>query len=212
MHPMHPIIPVPHLPTSHPTVPSRVLLHVRLIPRNSQLWLHHHRAWWVHHSRVTLVWRDRVCGGHHGAQHRNATTAPALRRVYSVRLLRNGAIRHRRRGSTVHHRIRNHLAWEWGWDGTHHRSRSLTRWRRSLLHRYPHWLLMHIWRSVIVGHHPTRNWTALCIHRRPWNGGVTCQRRRIRGPVTRTAVLLLRSHKVVLSLRWGGHRRRQMGS
>ena len=177
MHPWHPIVSVPHLTTSYTTVPSRVLLHVRRIPRNSQLRLHHCRARRVHHSRVTLVWRDRVRGGHDRAQHRNVTPASALSVVHSVGLLWNGAVRHLRRVSTVHAcRVRNQLVREWRRNGAHHRSRGLTRWSRSLVHGYPHRLRMHVWRTMATDHHSTRNWTPLRIHHLPGSRRMTCQR------------------------------------
>ena len=171
MHPRHPIVSIPHLSTSYPTVPSRVLLHLRWKPGNS---LHHPRIRRVHHSRVTLVWRDRICGSHDRAHHRNVATAPTLRGVYPVGLLRHGAVRHRRRGSTVHAwRIRNHLIREWRWNGAHHRSRSLTRWSGPLVHRYPHWLWMHVRGTMATDHHPTRDWTTLCIHHLPGSRRMT---------------------------------------
>ena len=163
MHPRHPIVSIPHLSTPYTTVPSGVLLHVRRVSRNSQLRLHQRRARRVHHSRVSLVLGDRVCVSHDRAHH--TTPAPALRGMYSVGLLWNGAIRHRRRMSTIHPwRIRNHLIREWRRDGAHHRSGSLTRWNRPLVHGYPHRLWMHIRRTVATDHHPARNWTTLRIH------------------------------------------------
>jgi len=190
VHPRHPIVSVPHLSTSYPTVPSRVLLHVRWVSRNSQLWLHHRRTRRVHHARVTLVWRNRVCGSHDRAHH--ATSAPALGGMHSVGLLWDGAIRHRRRGSTIHPlRVRNHLVREWRRDGTHHRSGSLTRWGGPLVHRYPHWLWMHVRRTMTADHHPARNWTTLRIHHLPRSRRVARQRRRISRPISRAIVLLL---------------------
>jgi hypothetical protein len=175
--PRHPIVSVPHLPTSHATASCVVLLHVRRIPRNSQLWWHHSRTRRVHHSGMGLVWGDRVCGTHNRAHHRNITSPPTLRGVYSVGLLRNGAVRHRR-GSTVHAwtwRVPHHLVREWRRGMAHHRSRILTRWSRPLVHRYPHWLWMHVWRSMAVDHHPTRNRATLRVHHLPGSRRMTHQ-------------------------------------
>ena len=174
MHPGHPIVSVPHLSASYPTVPSRVLLHLRWKPRNP---LHHPRIRGIHHSRVALVWRDRICGSHDRTHHWNVAAATTLRGMYSVGLLWNGAVRHRRRGSTVHAwRIRNHLIWEWRRDGAHHRSGRLTRWSRSLVYGYPHWLGVHIWGTMTTDHHSTRNWAALRIHHLSGGGRMARQR------------------------------------
>lgn len=161
VHPRHSIVSIPHLSTSYPTVPSRALLHLWWKPRNS---LHHCGIRRVRHSRMRLVLRDHICGTHDWAQHWNAAAAPTLGGVYSVGLLWNGAVRHRRRGTSVHHWIPNHLIREWRWDGAHHRSRILTRWSRTLVYRKPHRLRMHIWGTMTAGHHPTGNWTTLCVH------------------------------------------------
>lgn len=211
MHPMHPFVSVPHLPPSHPTVPpSRVLLHVWWITWDSQLWLHHRRTRRVHHSRMTLVWRrHRIRGSHDRAQHWNPTPTSALGRVYSILLLWNAAIRHLRRGSTVHPWvIRNHLVRERRRDRSHHRPRRLTGWRRSLLHWYPHRLRMHVWRTMTIRHHPTRNRATLRVH--PWSGSgrMARQRWRVRRPITRTVRLLLSRRlprEAVLSFRWRGY-------
>jgi hypothetical protein len=105
----------------------------------------------------------------------------------------------------------NHLVREWRWDGTHHRSWGLTRWSRALVYLYPHWLWMHVWRSMTIDHHPTRNWTTLRVHHWSGSGRVARQRRRVRRSITRTVALLLTrrlSRQVVLSFRWGGYGRR----
>lgn len=175
LHPRHPIVSIPHLTASYATVPSRVLLHVRRVSRNSQLWLHQRRTWRVHHSRMSLVWRYHICGSHDRAHH--ATAAPALGGVYSVGLLWNGAIRHRRGGPSIHPlRVRNHLVREWRRDGAHHRSGSLTRWSRPLVYWYPHGLWMHIRRTMATDYHPARNRTTLRIHHLAWSRRVARQR------------------------------------